>query len=331
MNTRNRIAPLGLIVLSTAVLTVGCGTGGAETEPAKTVSINEAISKASAVDVADFPEAKGKSLQEIADLSDPGPELGAATATFQPGDARFAFGLIDANGSFVYAPTVVYFAEDPSKPATGPFPALPRSLVVEPPYRSAGAAEGDAISAIYSAELPFEKAGEYEVLALTQLPQGLFGTTAVADVHEDSTVPAVGQEAPSAKTDTLASAGGDIKAIDTRVPNDDMHDVGLDEVLGSKPVALLFATPQLCQSRVCGPVTDILQQLKADYGDRVAFIHQEVYEENDPDKGFRESLETYGLPTEPWLFVIDADGKVTARLEGSFGVDEVREAIETGL
>ena len=29
------------------------------------------------------------------------------------------------------------------------------------------------------------------------------------------------------------------------------------EVVGKKPVALLFATPQLCQSRVCGPVVDI--------------------------------------------------------------------------
>ena len=55
-------------------------------------------------------------------------------------------------------------------------------------------------------------------------------------------------------------------------------------------MALLFATPQLCQSRVCGPVVDIALQTAAKYGDRVEFIHQEVYVDNDPAKGLREPL-----------------------------------------
>ena len=51
-------------------------------------------------------------------------------------------------------------------------------------------------------------------------------------------------------------------------------------MLGKKPVVLLFATPALCQSRVCGPVTDAAEQVKQEFGDRVAFIHQEVYNNN---------------------------------------------------
>jgi hypothetical protein len=54
----------------------------------------------------------------------------------------------------------------------------------------------------------------------------------------------------------------------------------------------------------------------------VDFLHIEVYEGfNDP--GFvlgRESLApavtSFGLPTEPWVFVMDEQGVVTARLEG---------------
>jgi hypothetical protein len=109
-----------------------------------------------------------------------------------------------------------------------------------------------------------------------------------------------------------------------------MH-ADFSKVVGSKPVALLFATPQLCQSRVCGPVVDVALQQRARYGDRVEFIHQEVYADNDPAKGLRKPLQQFNLPTEPWLFVVGEDGKITARLEGSFGLDAVERALQTAL
>ena len=102
-------------------------------------------------------------------------------------------------------------------------------------------------------------------------------------------------------------------------------------MVGKKPVALLFATPQLCQSRVCGPVTDVALQLQASYGDQVEFIHQEVYVDNDPNKGLRKPLQEFRLPTEPWLFVVGDDGRITARLEGSFGLKAFERALQTAL
>jgi hypothetical protein len=110
-----------------------------------------------------------------------------------------------------------------------------------------------------------------------------------------------------------------------------MHEQSFDKVVGSKPVALLFATPQLCQSRVCGPVTDVAVQLQATYGDQVEFIHQEVYVDNDPNAGLRKPLEAFHLPTEPWLFVVGENGRITARLEGSFGLAAFENAIKTAL
>ena len=120
-------------------------------------------------------------------------------------------------------------------------------------------------------------------------------------------------------TDTLAAAGGDIRKIDTRDPPDDMHKVDFADVVGKKPVALLFATPQLCQSRVCGPVTDIAVQMEARYGNRMTFIHEEVYKGNNPAKGLREPLVQFHVRTEPWLFVVNRKGIITARLEASSG------------
>jgi len=61
------------------------------------------------------------------------------------------------------------------------------------------------------------------------------------------------------------------------------------------------------------------------------FIHQEVYVDNDVAKGLRPPLEAFGLSTEPWLFTVDADGRVAARLEGSFGNDAFRRAVEAAL
>ena len=102
-------------------------------------------------------------------------------------------------------------------------------------------------------------------------------------------------------------------------------------MVGKKPVALLFSTPQLCQSRVCGPVTDMELQMKSKYGDQMDFIHQEVYVDNDINKGLRPPLQEFNLRTEPWLFVVDKTGKITARLEGSIGVQQFENAVKSGL
>ena len=64
-----------------------------------------------------------------------------------------------------------------------------------------------------------------------------------------------------------------------------MHEVDFADVVGKKPIVLLFATPLLCQSRVCGPVVDVAEQVKAEYGDQADFIHMEIYNDNEIDKG----------------------------------------------
>src|ERR1044072_2626539 len=91
--------------------------------------------------------------------------------------------------------------------------------------------------------------------------------------------PEVGDKAPKIHTPT-ADEVGNISDIDTRVPPDDMHDVDFADVVGQKPVVLLFATPALCTSRVCGPVVDVAEQVKRDRPDDAAFIHQEIYNQN---------------------------------------------------
>jgi hypothetical protein len=141
----------------------------------------------------------------------------------------------------------------------------------------------------------------------------------------------VGDEAPRIHTPTKASVGGDIKKIDTRDPPDDMHDVDFAKVVGKKPVVLVFATPLLCQSRVCGPVVDIADEVKAKRGKEADFIHMEIYTDNQVEKGFRPQVLAWHLPTEPWLFAIDRNGIIRARLEGAFSVAELNKAIDAAV
>jgi hypothetical protein len=207
-------------------------------------------------------------------------------------------------------------------------------MVTDPAYRSKQAAtEVDPFAAIYAAQIEVGAPGEYRVLTVTQAPDGTIAGTAPIQVRskQRDRVPDVGERAPRVDTDTLESVSGDVELLDTRQPPSDMHEHSLKAVLGERPVALLFSTPQLCQSRVCGPVTDVALELKQRYGDRIEFIHQEAYAENDPAKGLRTPLVAFNLQTEPWLFVIGKDGRITARLEGSFGFEAFESALKTAL
>jgi hypothetical protein len=182
--------------------------------------------------------------------------------------------------------------------------------------------------------VPLPKTGNWSVLVATQSGGGLLAAPTqikVVSPAQDK-IPEVGESPPKPQTDTVATAKGDESAIDTRQPPaPELHQKSFADVVGNKPVALLFSTPQLCQSRVCGPVTDIALQLKQKYGDRMDFIHQEVYVANDPNKGLRPPLKAFNLQSEPWLFVVGRDGKITARMEGSFGVKAFERAINTAL
>jgi hypothetical protein len=124
---------------------------------------------------------------------------------------------------------------------------------------------------------------------------------------------------------------GDISEIETRIPPDSMHDTDYADVLGKEPILIVFATPQFCQTRVCGPTVDIVEQVKSKIGDEATFIHMEVFNDNDPGKGPRPQLQAFNLETEPWAFVIDRKGRITARFEGAFGAEELTRATEAAI
>jgi hypothetical protein len=276
----------------------------------------------------DFPAAHGRSLTQLGAMVKSTAQFGGATGTFTPGTRRVAFALNTRTGAFVYAPTVIYVARTPKSPARGPFLAPADPMVVAPQYRSKQNAGPGGIQAIYAAHIPLAHPGTYTVLALTKTPSGLVGSPGEVAVAKSSPIPDVGQRPPSIATDTPASVHGDTALLTTRIPPENMHSTSLNQVLGKRPVALLFSTPQLCISKVCGPVTDIAVSLQKQFAGKVDFIHQEVYVDNQPTKGLRPQLNAFHLRTEPWLFTINRKGVIVTRLEGAFGINEVRQALQ---
>lgn len=313
---------------TSAATTSQSAQSGASSVPAPAVADLSAALKPRA---SQFPSAGGKSLKDLGALAKSSVQLGAATGTFTPGTNRFAFALTTNAGKFVYAPTAVYIAANPGSPAKGPYLAPADPMTVQPQYRSKENAGPGGIQAIYAASLPVPKAGTYFVLALTKVPSGLIGATGELAAAPSSEIPGVGDRPPDIATDTAATVHGDEKLLTTRLPPESMASESFNQVLGKKPVALLFSTPQLCISRVCGPVTDVAVQVQHRFGNKVTFLHEEVYVDNQPSKGLRPQLKAFHLRTEPWLFIINRRGKIVARLEGAFGINEVTQAIEAAL
>lgn len=135
---------------------------------------------------------------------------------------------------------------------------------------------------------------------------------------EDPTVVSIGDEAPRSVTRT--SATHDIGDI-TSDPNPDpsFYELSLDEAIDSGPTAIVFGTPAWCSSQACGPLLDQVKVLSADYPD-LNYVHVEVYEDihvsSFQDLTLVEAVAEWALPAEPWVFVTDADGIVTASFEG---------------
>jgi hypothetical protein len=333
------------LALSALVVVSGCGSSThssstttsstttqsqASAGPVLAPAVNE-LAAAQRPRPSQFPAAHGRSLQKLATLVGSSAQFGSATGTFTPGTRRVAFALNAHSGAFIYAPTAIYLAKSPSSPAKGPYLAPADPMTVAPQFRSRQNTGPGGIQAIYAAQVPLPRSGTYTILSLTRTSHGLIGAPGEVAVAKSSKIPDVGQRPPAIATDTPASVGGNTSLLTTRVPPEDMHQVSFRNVLGKRPIVLLFSTPQLCLSKVCGPVTDIAVQLQHQFGNKVTFIHQEVYADNQPSKGFRPQLKAFHIETEPWLFAINRHGVIAARLEGSFGVGEFTRAIQAAL
>jgi len=157
-------------------------------------------------------------------------------------------------------------------------------------------------------------------------------------VSEGGFGPRVGDAAPALKTLTVADVGGDVRRISTDpAPEPDFYGTSLDDALAARePFLLAFITPAFCKSAQCGPTIDVVKQAVEAAPIRVVAVepYQLAYKDGRlqpvlQDGNFVpvEAANVYGIPTEPWLFVVGADGTITGSFEAVVGDQELVDAI----
>jgi hypothetical protein len=343
-------------LIAGAALICGCGSSDSGSTQA---SAPRAKSRP-APPAAGFPSPEGRTLRQVVKAADGPAEVVVAPAAmvFEKGQNRYPFGIVERDGTQVPdAEIALYFAKVPEpepggrtkagnrgaiakaqakaldQPAAGPFPAEIESLATKPAYRAKTTIDDPEVATVvYSTQLDFPREGEWKIAAIIKQGNELKGAVLPsAFVGEFKRIPEVGQPAPLIHTPTPQDVGGDLSKITTRIPPDTQNKVDYATALGSKPIVLLFATPQFCQSRVCGPVVDVAEQAQREYGEKADFIHMEIYNDNDPAKLVRPQVRAFHLPSEPWLFTIDRRGRVAASVEGAFGLKLMREAVDKAV
>jgi hypothetical protein len=154
---------------------------------------------------------------------------------------------------------------------------------------------------------------------------------AAFQVDAKSPSPMVKSRAVASQSPTVSNARG-VDPICTRTPPCSMHQRSIADALAAhKPLIITFATPRFCKSRTCGPTVDIVETQHERVGDKVNFIHIEVYRNAQvalTENGDSPTFAEWKLPTEPWTYFIGADGVVKDRWLGSMGTDELARAVD---
>jgi hypothetical protein len=146
------------------------------------------------------------------------------------------------------------------------------------------------------------------------------------EVKTESLTPGLGEKVPGSDTPTARGSEG-LKKISTDAhPDPRFYDKSIAEALDEhQPFVVTFATPKFCTSQVCGPMLDNVKEVARQRRD-VTFIHVEPYRlPADPAnlQPVPAALE-WGLPNEPWTFVVDGRGRLVAKYEGAVTPAELR-------
>lgn len=300
MKPRSCVAAIVVLLALTASACSGGGDGGGESNERDDAASGAASFDQPFTDVEAYPVFASSEVVE--------------------GDNRFLIGLLNAEDAPIASPDVsmhvAFFdlAESAERPAfetdaefidTGP-----RGLYVTyPTFDSAGK---------WGAEVSVSGDGYDETVR------------ASFEVAEKGMTPAIGESAPASKTPTVPEQKLSKISTDTK-PDPDFYRTSVHEAVRSgKPFVLTFATPKFCSSAVCAPTLDIVKKESKDWRG-VEFIHVEVYGNLDDPSNLKPvpAVKQWRLPSEPWVFVVDSDGKVAAKFEGTVSPDELEAALKS--
>jgi len=262
------------------------------------------------------------------------------TSELVVGQNRFAFGLLQHHKLLDDANVTVrvYDIRGQQAQLTAETPAFYHTLEVieqgnrvhvHPDGSRHVHSEATDVQGIYAAPVTFAHPGSWGLEIRAQQGDGpIVAARLSINVLKVARTPMRGTPAPRSRN-LIASDVSDLRQIDSSEPPDPrLHQTRIaDAIAQGRPQVIVFATPKFCTSRVCGPVVDVVRTLLPAYGDRVVFIHQEIWQAGPPQQ-FSPTVQEWNLQTEPWIFVVDSQGIIRAKFEGLTTRHELEEALK---
>jgi hypothetical protein len=265
-------------------------------------------------------------LSRLGDATRPPGQINPVVAVSDLGvgtNQRFLMAFIDPDNRPITDATVEYAFFKVTGPGTAQLRSRAPAI-----YRESPTLPGRGV---YVTRADFDEAGDWGVAARLQRPgaEPLEIRTSFTVSPKTSSVP-IGSRAPASET-PVARTQQEVERICSARPGDNFHQLSIADALRQqRPLAVLFATPGFCTSMTCGPSLDVLTALNQQVGEAANFIHVEIYKDARPSETV-PSVSEWGLKSEPWLFIVGADGTVLDKFEGVITVDEVQPSLEQAL
>ena len=326
MRTRaTRTAAAVALTLAATLVLAASGCGGDEEG-------ESSADAPAAPDAASFPAPDDSSLEDMVADATPADDLVISPAgqVFTEGNNRFGFGVFTVEREQITdAEVALYAAPESSGEVRGPFPARVESLETEAAFTAENtAADPDAAKAVYVTELPLDEPGEWRLVALVDR-DGELRRSADAE-HRSFARPT---RSPARATPRQRST----RRPPTRWP------ASRRSTPGSRPGRCTTTTsptysarsrwcsssppPRSARAGSAAPSSTSPSRSSATATTTPPSSTWRSTRTTTPPR-LRPQVEAYELPTEPWLFVIDCDGRIDTRIEGAFSVAELEAAID---
>lgn len=285
----------------------------------------------------------GNESPGIGVLPTPGPggyAVVLSTGDLAVGQSRVAFVIFKGDVPVTDIPAFVRFFKigannQPQLKGSGPIPWAPLGVDSTEDH---GTHNDTELTGVYYVNIAFDEVGQWGIgVSLGDRLDERGEVRLAMEVKAKAEAPTVGSKAISVKSLTLRDAP--LKAIDTSPePDEPFHQLSIAEALASgKPSVIAFATPSFCETRTCGPAMEIVGEAAKFFQGKANFVHVEPYKLDSEgvlafgpgnQRQLVEAGVAWGLPSEPWVFVVDATGTVVARFEGPFTLEELGATLE---
>ena len=254
----------------------------------------------------------------------PQPSANVISSDLGVGPNRLVFFLLDSDSNPVKTPEAEVSIYYPAGSSEGEPKEVTRARFRQWPLGELG---------VYTAQVNFEQPGGWSFRVAFNRPDGstvsALGSFAVKD---SSATPAIGSPAPPSRNKT----GRDVSSLDklttARPPDPELYIMTIAEAISSgKPLVVVFGTPAFCETATCGPQVKVVEGIKDKYKDRVNFIHVEIWDNPHLILGDLSrarsvpAVEEWGIPSEPWTFIVDSEGRIAAKFEAFTTGEEIEE------